>query len=471
MRFSPGCSCCVVKACIDCGMTGGVEGIAPFSWKFKLSALGDGTSCTGGGPSCNAVIGERLGFSNKLNTISASGFVACEWFSDQDICGTFHNVRTVLYGRRNEIQRIRLFSSPVTSGTFTLTFQGQTTAAIVWNATAVEVHEALLELSNVEVGDVITSDGPLPNTGIFVEFDGQHASTNVDLLTVDNSSLGGGGAYEVIETQRGYRPGTLLVGEATYELDGTWRCCSAGTYNLVNAGTLCTGFPSTLIVHPVPQNHVQQVYVTGTGGTFTLIFKGQTTTPIAYNATSAQIKAALEALSSFGVDDHVDVLGSSFPRDVYFVGVDEVQTITFTGSPTGGTFRLKMLDSFYFFEDKETVDIPYSTTGTTTATSIQNAFNSFFQAGLVTVTSISSTVYTIKFNSSWGSRDLDLLIVTNNSLTGGSSPSLGITETTKGKIGLARKTQPLMTTDGSLLTDGASSVVHYTDGCCDDCAD
>ena len=34
-----------------------------------------------------------------------------------------------------------------------------------------------------------------------------------------------------------------------------------------------------------------------TGGTFTLTFDGQTTAPIAYNATAAAVQAALEALS------------------------------------------------------------------------------------------------------------------------------------------------------------------------------
>ena len=45
----------------------------------------------------------------------------------------------------------------------------------------------------------------------------------------------------------------------------------------------------------------QTVRVTNaTGGTFTLTFNGQTTAPIAYNATAAQIDAALEALSNIG---------------------------------------------------------------------------------------------------------------------------------------------------------------------------
>ena len=48
----------------------------------------------------------------------------------------------------------------------------------------------------------------------------------------------------------------------------------------------------------------QTVRVTNaTGGTFTLTFNGQTTAPIAYNATAAQIDAALEALSNIGANN------------------------------------------------------------------------------------------------------------------------------------------------------------------------
>ena len=47
----------------------------------------------------------------------------------------------------------------------------------------------------------------------------------------------------------------------------------------------------------------QTIRVTNaTGGTFTLTFNGQTTAPIAFNATNAQVDAALEALSSLGAE-------------------------------------------------------------------------------------------------------------------------------------------------------------------------
>lgn len=63
-------------------------------------------------------------------------------------------------------------------------------------------------------------------------------------------------------------------------------------------------FSSTSIVDP-QRNEVQLVEITGspTGGSFKLDFDGQVTTTIAYNATAAQVLAALEGLSNIDVGD------------------------------------------------------------------------------------------------------------------------------------------------------------------------
>ena len=48
------------------------------------------------------------------------------------------------------------------------------------------------------------------------------------------------------------------------------------------------------------ENQTVRVSATTTGGTFTLTFNGQTTAPLAFNATAAQIAAALQSLSNIG---------------------------------------------------------------------------------------------------------------------------------------------------------------------------
>lgn len=67
-------------------------------------------------------------------------------------------------------------------------------------------------------------------------------------------------------------------------------------------------------------NETQSVTITGnpTGGTFKLKFSGQTTGTIPYNATAAQLDAALEALSNVGAGD-VNVTGGPGPGAAFSV--------------------------------------------------------------------------------------------------------------------------------------------------------
>lgn len=86
----------------------------------------------------------------------------------------------------NEIQAI--FSTG-TGGTFALTYSGQTDAAIDWDATTAEIQTQLEALSNLAPGDVLVTGAA---GAWYVEFMGTLASTNVALMTVDNTSLTGG---------------------------------------------------------------------------------------------------------------------------------------------------------------------------------------------------------------------------------------------------------------------------------------
>ena len=55
-----------------------------------------------------------------------------------------------------------------TGGTFTLTFDGQTTAPIAYDATAAPVQAALEALGNVEPGDVVVTGGPVNTANVTV---------------------------------------------------------------------------------------------------------------------------------------------------------------------------------------------------------------------------------------------------------------------------------------------------------------
>jgi len=101
----------------------------------------------------------------------------------------------------NELQQVA-FTGTVSGGTFTLTYSGQTTAAIAWNATAEEVQAALEALSNIGQGDVKVTGSAAPDY-YNVEFRGTLAGTNVAQMTGSAASLTGSTPGISISTTRG----------------------------------------------------------------------------------------------------------------------------------------------------------------------------------------------------------------------------------------------------------------------------
>lgn len=93
-------------------------------------------------------------------------------------------------GGTSEVQTVTITGTP-TAGSFTLTFNGQTTATIAYNAAAAAVKTALDNLSNIEVGDVTVGGGPGPGTPYTVTFTGQYASTDVPQMTAAHTFTGG----------------------------------------------------------------------------------------------------------------------------------------------------------------------------------------------------------------------------------------------------------------------------------------
>ena len=119
-----------------------------------------------------------------------------------------------------EKQTVTFGGAAATGGTFTLTFNGQTTSAIAYNATAAAVEAALEALSTIGQGNVqVTGNAGGPYT---VEFVGQLANQNVPAMTIDVTSITNGG---------GTTTGTIATSQA-------------GVGEVV-AGTVVPGFGDT----------------------------------------------------------------------------------------------------------------------------------------------------------------------------------------------------------------------------------
>jgi len=121
----------------------------------------------------------------------------------------------------------------------------------------------------------------------------------------------------------------------------------------------------------------------------------------------------------------------------YEYATDELQTLKFTGSPTGGTFTLT-------FGSETTGAITYSTTAATLAANVQTALASLSNigSGNVVATSNTSGIVVVKFTGTLTMRDVAQLTATP-SLTGGTSPNITITTSISGQSGsLSRTTDP-----------------------------
>jgi hypothetical protein len=170
-----------------------------------------------------------------------------------------------------------------TGGSFTLSFQGAVTSSIDYDAAASDVEDALSALATVGQGNVSCDGGPLPDAPVQVMLEGRLTAPFQPLIVANwldrsnNSTLTGGtgAAVEVISP-----PGNVPTGaEATIVSD--------------ECETI------TIVGSPV-------------GGHFTLSFGGEATGPIYWNATPADIVAALEGLSSVG-KGNVANISASFP--------------------------------------------------------------------------------------------------------------------------------------------------------------
>lgn len=144
-------------------------------------------------------VGEGLKFSS----------FGLEWTNDAsnmngNLFARFPVDEGTLTTKSNEEQAITK-SGTVTAGTFTITYSAQTTAAIDFDATAAEIQTALEALSNIAPGDVVVSGGPISTAPIVIVFQGTLAGVNQAQVTVDSSSLTGGGTYV---------PSTLTAGGA-----------------------------------------------------------------------------------------------------------------------------------------------------------------------------------------------------------------------------------------------------------------
>ena len=326
------------------------------------------------------------------------------------------SVTTVTTGSAatNEKQKITL-PGPPTGGTFTLSFEGYTTAGIAYNASAATVETAFEGLTSVGAGNgTVTGDAGGPWT---IEFTGSLAGTDVSLVTGSGSSLTGGADIEVTETTTGGSSSsnekwTLTLGTVTPALE------SANITIQSPAGvvhTLFVPFSSSTTAADIQSsidansNLVGNISVSGSaGGPWTLewigTWAGQTHsgTPITVNGVTA---TAIYNGSPVTPDDYAvaqSVAGGGS-------ATDEVQVVTLLNGPTGGDFTLT-------FEGDTSGVIAWNASAAAVETELELMTS---LSGGVTVTGNAGGPWTITFDGTGlTGRDVQLLTYSASGLTG-----------------------------------------------------
>lgn len=124
---------------------------------------------------------------NGFYTVPMHSFVTPSVASDPTKIKVYAGLGTNV----DAVQTITITGTP-TGGSFTLTFNGQTTAAIAYNATAANVKTALVALGNIgAAAQVATGGGGLPGTPVTVTFQGLLANQPLSTMTAVSSLTGG----------------------------------------------------------------------------------------------------------------------------------------------------------------------------------------------------------------------------------------------------------------------------------------
>lgn len=362
--------------------------------------------------------------------------------------GSLTGTATVETGRNGggaAVSEIQKVYHDGTGGDFTLTYSGQTTSAIAYNATSSELEDALEALSNIGASDLTITGSGTEADPYFITFGGSLANTNLTQMTGSSASLTGAVSATISTTTAGSGPTDEVQ---TITITGA----SSGTFTLSYEGATTAAIAYNATAYAVRDalcdlstiagtDEVQTLTITGTptGGTFTMTYSGQTTAGIAYNANAATVQAALEALSNIGAGDVV-CTGGDLP-----------------GTPVVVTFRQALGRTNVALM---TADGASLTGGTTPAAAV--ALTTAGVDAEVTVSGSAGGPYTVTFVNGLGDTDVDLLTADNDALVGTTS----ITATAATPTASEGPNHVNLATNyvgGALPTTGDTLVIQDTD--------
>jgi hypothetical protein len=197
-----------------------------------------------------------------------------------------------------------------TGGTFTVSFNTATTAALAYNISAANLQTAINGLSGIPAGGVTVvgpAGGPWTVTFTATGAPGYELVINPGELvpaSVGLTAIAIAGATGVQEQE------VLTLLQSPAALQTSW----TATYGSAVVARVQAGGSGL--------NEIQTVTIptSSYGGTFSLSFGGQGTSALAYNSTAAQVQAALQGLSSIGSGNCSVIQTSNWTWTVTFTG-------------------------------------------------------------------------------------------------------------------------------------------------------
>ena len=474
-----------------------------------LTGVGAGNVAVTGGPGPSSPwfiswIGTFTGTSVTPGTVNGSGLTGA---------GTV-TITTQQDGAANSdcIQQIDI--SAAYGGTFTLTFQGQTTSALAYNITPSALQSALQALSSIGSGNALVvgnQNTPSYNSpGHLVRFTSALGATSLATMSINTTLLSGPANVNLIQqggatTAKGIQFVDLALSTGTFTITyngsttaaipinpaggagsmyfavqsalqaittdlvsvigGQWLSNVPGMgFGLVLASHSPAAVPTVTVASSnsavvtvlqnglAHQNEIQQVWVAASGGTFTLTLGAQTTSAIAYNASTGTMQTRIQTdlsttitsctVSGSGTSAAPWIITVTSPANTNIAqmtgngasltgsgqitevtagqaGTNEVQTITEASGTSGGTFTLS-------FNGPTTPPILYNAT----AAQIQAALRALSTINTVTVSGSTGGPYTVTWSGTQGSAKQNLLIADGSQLTGATTSLITIATAT-----------------------------------------
>lgn len=193
--------------------TFGLDGSSPSSFgSSKFSAFGFGYSH----PSYLAVDSRGIVYASNVVAVGSGLILSTpiERYDFENANGNGVGFLAPITSLVNEGQKLVVTA---TGGEFKLTFAGETTASIPYNASAIVLLEALLALPSIDPGSIEVNGGPgntsgsVPFDTYYIVFRGSLGSVDVSQITTSNGNVPlSGGSATVTTVLDGAPPGPLI---------------------------------------------------------------------------------------------------------------------------------------------------------------------------------------------------------------------------------------------------------------------